>query len=112
MATPCATCRSFWARRMLGLRCKARLTASTSESGWGMAVLVAEEEGEGWACSSEIQFQARSRNSNASGQRRCLEVSKGQAREGRNPKPEGRRPKEGRNPKAESTAPFVAMGAG
>src|ERR1017187_2358580 len=65
MMTPCAPSRYFWARRMLGFRPRARLTASAIESGWGMKALVADEEGAAWSGGTDTSKQARARHSRA-----------------------------------------------
>src|ERR1017187_5073656 len=65
MTTPCATSKSFWARRMLGFCRRARLTASASESGWGMKALVADEEGTAWRGWTDANRHAKVRQSRA-----------------------------------------------
>src|ERR1035437_568124 len=65
MTTPCATSKSFWARRMLGFCRRARLTASASESGWGMKAFVADEEGTACSGWTDADRHARARQSRA-----------------------------------------------
>src|ERR1039458_9061081 len=110
MTTPCAASKSFWARRMFGFCRNARLTASASESGWGMKALVVDEEGGGWAGSAETGIKARTRSGKASSEKRFFGIFRGRGRGGRNPKPEGRSPKEVRMPKAETTGARNAIG--
>src|ERR1035441_10092839 len=69
MTTPCATSKSFWARRMLGFCRRARLTASASESGWGMKALVVDEEGTAWSGWTDANRHARASQSRAGGGR-------------------------------------------
>src|ERR1035441_5496129 len=91
MTTPCTASKSFCARRILGLRCNARLTASASDSGWGMKLLVADEEADAGSGRTETNRQARARHSGARGNRLAGET--------RRPKPEDRKKAEGRGPK-------------
>src|SRR5512135_3211946 len=99
MTTPCAAWRSFWARRMFAFCRNARLTASASESGWGMAALVVERAG--WAPGAENQGQARTMKAKARRGSRLPDFAGARALGNGRPKPEGRRPKEVASPKSE-----------
>src|ERR1035438_1357908 len=65
MTTPCAASKSFCARRMLGFCRRARLTASASESGWGMKVFVPDEGAAAWSGATATKSHARVRHSRA-----------------------------------------------